>query len=83
VEIPWGPEGHDLYLAARRSLRAWELVELSSDMDAVARDLVQEYALAVLEGRDGPAAMMEARQAWARDRARTVHGLALVDGLDR
>lgn len=71
------PEGHPLYDEARSALKGYERAELGSDMDYSARDMLQEYALARLEGRDPDEAIRELRRAGYRRR------LLFVFGLDR
>ena len=86
VELEPLPEdctGHPLFDEARAHLRRWELSDFDRDMDAVARDLISEYVLAKLEGRDPIDAMKRWRMRWNKDRKILIHGLTLVDGLER
>lgn len=81
--MPAPAVGHALFDAARSRLRGWEASDLDGDMDSVARDLVSEYVLAVLDGRDGDEAMAAFRARYRRDRAVLVHGTILTSDLDR
>jgi hypothetical protein len=77
------PDGHPLYEEARKALRPYELNDLGSDMDYRSKDLLQEYVLAVLEGRSPEEAVRVFRAARNHDRKELVYGLSIVDGLDR
>lgn len=77
------PTGHDIYDEARAALQRNERFELTQTMDSTARDLLQEYALAALEGRDPAEAVQRFRRARAKDRYALVFGTATVTGLDR
>lgn len=77
------PSGHSLYEEARASLHRGEQAELGGSMDATARDLMGEYVLAVLDGRDPDAAVRAFRTRHNRDRKWLVHGTHVVDDLWR
>ena len=81
--IPDTPSGHPVYVEALGALKGWERAELGGDLDSGARDLLQEYALAWLEGGDPVAAVARVRSVAYHDRVATVHGLDMVDGLSR
>lgn len=81
--VPSGPGGHPLYAAAMAALSAAEQHELGRDMDSGARDLLQVWVLAELEGADPAAQVRAERTRQRRDRFWLVHGLALVTGLER
>jgi len=75
--------GHPLFDEARAHLRRWELSDFDRDMDSGARDLIGEYVLAKLEGRDPVEAMNRWRTRHNRDRKALVYGLSITDGLER
>lgn len=77
------PSGHPWYEEALLALRPYERHELGGPMDAVTRDLLQEWALARVEGREPQDALATCRKRYAKDRAMLIHGLVLVDGLER
>lgn len=81
--IPTLEVDHPIVAAAVCALRPYERHELGGDFDAIALDLVGAYCLAVVEGGDPDVAIGSARSRYAKDRAALVHGLALVDGLER
>ncbi len=77
------PSGHPIYDEALKALRGWERDELGGSLDSGARDLLQEYALAWLEGHDPIATVLRLRSTAFRERLLTVRGTNLVDGLYR
>lgn len=81
--LPESCTGHPLFEEAKRHLNRSELSDFDRDMDSSARDLICEYVLARLEGRDPIEAMRQWRRRWNKDRKALVFGLALVDGLER
>lgn len=81
--IPDVPDGHPLYDEARAALKGYERDELGSAIDYSARDLLQEFVLAVLEGRDPREAVRLVRRAGYQRRRLFVFGLDLTTDLVR
>jgi hypothetical protein len=77
------PTGHPLYAEALEVLHPAERRELGGDMDSSARDLLQTYVLARLEGHDPIEALKAIRRRIGQDRRILVHGLSTVTGLER
>lgn len=82
-EIPRSPAGHPIYLEALAALRGYERGELAGDFDSIGRDLLQTYALAVLEGSDPAVAIEAERRRYRTDRLHLIHGTGIVDDLHR
>jgi hypothetical protein len=66
------PDGHELFEQAKAALRSHERHELGSDFDSNALDLIGEFVVAALEGRDPYEAMADFRRGWQKRRAITV-----------